>query len=312
MLQNVPNSIRSAANTLPLNDDNSLHRVILSAWRERRAIALICGTVFLLATIVVLVRSPTYTARAIVQISSAQEPQTPTQQPIMVSPTAATDAATFIGSESLAHRVVVRLGLDKLQQRSWMDEIAQQWQNSRLNNLVPITYTIPTKEDAATKTLMKRLSVKNEPRSNIVTVDFISRSSLDAARIANAVVAEYVDAMRSQRIAARAEAARTALTNLRMTYGDQHPSVISAKDTLDQAERALRAEENRKPPDETELAATGYVVPARPNTLPSGLGSFNILGVALIFGLFLGILYAAFAASLKEALSSLRNSANKP
>lgn len=277
--------------------------MIVTAWSEKRAIAWICATALLLAMVFVLLRSPVYTARAIVQLSPTQEDtQNASTQVVTMSPTAATDAATFLGSEAFAHKVVLRLGLDKLQKRPWLSEYLEKWRNSDWNNYFPIRYVIPSNEDAATKKLMTRLVVKNEPRSNIVTIDYTAGSALEAARIANAVVAEFVDARRVQKLAARVETARNELTNLRMVYGAQHPNMARAKDSLERAEDALLAEQNREPPNETELAALGYVVTARPSTIPSGLGAFNILGIAAVMGLLCGILYALAKASLKNAL----------
>lgn len=302
MLQNVPHPIRSTAEALPVNDENSLHRMIAAAWSEKRAIAWICATAILFAMVFVLLRSPVYTARAIVQLSPTQEDtQNASTQVVTMSPTAATDAATFLGSEAFAHKVVLRLGLDKLQKRPWLAEYLEKWRNSDWNNYFPIQYVIPSNEDAATKKLMARLVVKNEPRSNIVSIDYTARSASEAARIANAVVAEFVDARRVQKLAARVEAARTEFNNLRLVYGAQHPNMARAKDSLERAEDALLAEQNREPPNETELAALGYVVTARASTIPSGLGTFNILGIAAVMGLLCGVLYALAKAALKNA-----------
>ncbi len=275
---------------------------MLAAWREKRAVAWICVAALLLAMVFVLFRSPVYTARAIVQLSSSQEDaQSNSTQIVTLSPTAATDAAAFLGSEALAHKVVLRLGFDKLQQRSWLAEYLEKWRNSEWNDYFPIQYVIPSNEDAATKKLMARLAVRNEPRSNIITVDYTAGSALEAARIANAVVAEFVDARRIQKLAARVEAARTELTGLQLVYGAQHPNIARAKDSLERAESALLEEQNRNPPNENELAALGYVVTARANTIPSGLGTFNILGIAAVLGLLCGILYALAKAALKNA-----------
>jgi len=276
--------------------------MILAAWREKRAIAWICATALLLAMVFVLFRSPVYTARAIIQLSSTQEDaQNNATQIVTLSPTAATDAAAFVGSEALAHKVVLRLGFDKLQKRSWLAEFLEKWRESEWNNYIPIQYVIPSNEDAATKKLMNRLVVRNEPRSNIITVDYTAGSASEAARIANAIVAEFVDARRVQKLATRVEAARTELTGLQLVYGAQHPHIARAKDSLERAESVLLEEQNRNPPNENELAALGYVVTARANTIPSGLGTFNILGVAAVMGLLCGILYALAKTSLKNA-----------
>src|SRR5262245_18805948 len=209
-----PFSIRTETGAVPLSDALSLYRLVVGAWSERKIIAWLCVVAILFGTLLILFRAPSFTARAIIRVNSTDQGTSNSRPPIASQlPTEATEATNLLQSEALAHQAVIRLGLDKLQQRSRLAPLISRWRTSRWNTLLPIQYAEPTSEDAATERLLANLMIKNDPRSNYITVAFTAPSPAEAARVANAVAAEYIHVQRLQKLAARAEFAGNAIAD---------------------------------------------------------------------------------------------------
>jgi uncharacterized protein involved in exopolysaccharide biosynthesis len=159
--------------------------------------------------------------------------------------------------------------------------------------------------DVAARGLLSNLVVRNEPRSNLIAVTYTATTPDEAARIANAVVGEHVHARRIQSLAARVATARSLVTDLSATYGAKHHLMGRANDALVQAESALEKIKKAQPPTDVELAATGFIVPARAETTPTGLPLSSVVGLAAVAGFVIALLYVSIAEFFREEMRFL-------
>lgn len=142
---------------------------------------------------------------------------------------------------------------------------------------------------ATTRALLERLTVRNEPRSNLVNVSITADTSERAAAMANAIVEEYVQDRRRTAMAGRLAVKRLELSNELLTYGERHPEVISARANVAAIEKAAEALRHSSPQSAAELAASGLMDLARSDTRPVGLTLINCLGLGAFVGLLAGL-----------------------
>ena len=289
-----------------LEDVNVAVEVLSILWRRKWMIAGICPAAIVLAVILTLLVGPRYTATAVIQLDGGQD------GPGHAAPSPAIDGATLatfvesqtslIESREMARQVVERLGLDKSKTQSRIRAFIA----NTIGHL-PFNYAGPsTPVDLATERLMSNLTVTSKPRSYLTTVTYTARTPQQAARIANAVVSEYMHYRVLQTLADRVVFAQRALTDLMVTYGAKHPLVMRAEANLAlERSRMAAEEENATLMNDRELAETGKVVPAQAITIPSGARTSTVLALA-----FLGALVGGIALVLVLERSALRRRAS--
>ena len=213
-------------------EEFDLRSTALMFWRHRRfllaSIILLGG----LATLLGSQRPPMYTAEALVALSpqesrilssEAVEPSlTPTEQTIGTQ-------ISIIGSRQHARRTVEELRLAEVHEfagqdvegvpgKLWRlaraqveDWLGRSWMASATTSEVPPALAAgeqPVGEEAVTSAFLKRLAVRNVPRSHVIGIAFTSRDPELAARAANTVAELYVADQRQAKLEATTGASR--------------------------------------------------------------------------------------------------------
>jgi uncharacterized protein involved in exopolysaccharide biosynthesis len=259
-------------------------------WRRRAMIIAFSTVVPLLAGAATLLVGPRYTAKAVIQIDVSNQDATSAGATTTAIDGAALveSNASLIKSQAIARQVVERLHLDQIQTESNIRAfIAKIIGHLHFNDA-----SSRSQVDLATAALMNNLKVNIEPRSYLVTVSYTAGNPPEAARIANAVVSEFLHNRLVQKLADRCNVAQRALSDLLVTFGDRHPLVALAKEKLEMARSELKAEQQRTLlMSEPDLAETGRVMPAEAITIPSSSKFSIVLASALIGGLLSGIAF---------------------
>jgi polysaccharide biosynthesis transport protein len=207
-------------------EEFDLRSTALMFWRHRRfllaSIILLGG----LATLLGSQRPPMYTAETLVALSpqesrilssEAVEPSlTPNEQTIGTQ-------ISIIGSRQHARRTVEELRLAEVPEfagqdvegvpgKLWRlaraqveDWLGRSWMASATTSEVPPAPAAgeqPVGEEAVTSAFLKRLAVRNVPRSLVIGIAFTSRDPELAARAANTVAELYVADQRQAKLEA--------------------------------------------------------------------------------------------------------------
>jgi uncharacterized protein involved in exopolysaccharide biosynthesis len=286
----------------PANPGLPLAQIMLAVVARRWSILAIVFAATLVGLAVGLMMPPIYSATAVVQVGlaereapvSAEPGNTPGPLPIELLDREIQEAR-LLQSESLAHQVAIRLGMDQAKPASLVGSAM-----SAVAEYLPQRFAKIDLADVAARGVLSNLVVRNEPRSNLIAVTYTDSSPDEAARIANAVVGEHIHARRTQILAARVATARSLVTDLSATYGAKHHLMGRASDALVQAESALEKIKKAPPPTVAELAATGFIVPARAETTPTGLPLSSVVGLAAVAGLVMALLYVLISEFFRE------------
>jgi uncharacterized protein involved in exopolysaccharide biosynthesis len=293
-------SVEKNAEALPLTFSIPVRRILEAIWESRKTVAWIAGAVSIALILAKLVMAPSYTATAVLQVglldrdlleqdsSFINEPNVARlRSPVMTDLSNLESQETrLLASEGLARSVVVRLGLDQAQSESKLSLLL-----GAMAYVLPVQYTAPGRADLATQKFMSTIDVRNEPRSNLIRVSVTADSPEEAARLANAVVAEYVHYRKAQMLALRKSRAAALISDLAVVYGPNHPNILRAMETRANTEAALEAHTRAPTTTEAELASLGYIMPARPDSTPTGLTLKAMILIAILAGLILGVIY---------------------
>jgi uncharacterized protein involved in exopolysaccharide biosynthesis len=293
--------------SISANPGLPLAQIMLAVVARRWSILAIVLAATIVGLVIGLMKAPVYSATAVVQVglaerespASVEQGSAPTPLPIELLDREIQEAR-LLQSESLAHQVVVRLGMDQAKSASLLGSVM-----SAVAAYLPQRSAKVDLADVATRGLLSNLVVRNEPRSNLIAVTYTANSPDEAARLANAVVAEHIHARRTQILAARVANARSLVKDLSATYGAKHHLMGRANDAVVQAEGALERIQKAPPPTEAELAATGFVLPARAETTPMGLPLSSVVGLAAVAGVVLALLYVLTTEFLREEMQLL-------
>jgi Mrp family chromosome partitioning ATPase/capsular polysaccharide biosynthesis protein len=248
-------------------------------WRRRRVIAGFCVAALVIAGLVTIFMNNRYTAEVLIQVRLAREDQKPQPGTVTPPPAIAIDAMSVIETEAriirsrvIAKRVVARLELTKDPAFAVRDSLATR-AFGLLMSMWPWSDTppSPSAENLIAATLMRNLTVTNDPKSYLIAVSYSSTSAERSARIANAFAEEYL------RTRSEAEARRE-FSDLAATYGPQHPILLSAQAKLDEALRRPHVSDSAQ-----------LVMLAEPIALPSGPNRPVIVGLALLGAFVVGI-----------------------
>lgn len=259
--------------------------------RHQGWIAILVAGALAAACLFLLLRQPAYTSTAIFQRVFMVESTDRNDRPQL-------DAAALVKSQ------MFRLQSTEFSRRTIDRMIRERVPGQRLSALYPSIFgslkedasPTPLELDVANQKFLKRLSVWNEGRTYVIIVAYTGVTPDEAARVVNFVVAEHERANKIQEAAAQQSAAQNAIQKLAMTLGPKHPQMVQAVADLTAARTRLDAEENAPLIQESELLATGEVIPARPVTISSSIGKTNVL----IYALFMSLLIALIAVVLLE------------
>ncbi|MBR2534710.1 MAG: hypothetical protein IKE66_01430 [Hyphomicrobium sp.] len=266
---------------------------LLAVFRRHQGwIAILVAGALAAACLSLLLRQPAYTSTAIFQRVFTVESTDRNDRPLQL------DAAALVKSQ------MFRLQSTEFSRRTIDRMIRERVPGQRLSALYPSIFgslkddasPTPVELDVANRKFLKRLSVWNEARTYVIIVAYTGVTPDEAARVVNFVVAEHERANKIQEAAAQQSAAQNAIQKLAMTLGPKHPQMVQAVADLTAARTRLDAEENAPLIQESELLATGEVIPARPVTISSSIGKTNVL----IYALFMSLLIALIAVVLLE------------
>ncbi len=278
----IPIQTAPAGTTPLLEAVNGFLETLSTLWRRKNIIAGICAAAIGLALMPKVLLGPQYAATALVQLDLGSQ-----DAPGHTPPTTAIDGGTLvetqtslIESRAMARQVVERLGLDESESQSQIRTL--------IRNLIGHFNSAAgqSRVDVATERLMSNLKITSKPRSYLITVTHTAPTPQQAARVANAVVSEYMHYRAVQTLADRVAFAQRALTDLVGTYGVKHPMVMRAEANLALERSRIAAEEEKADlMSDRELAETGKVVPAQAITIPIGAKTSTILLLAFLGGL---------------------------
>jgi uncharacterized protein involved in exopolysaccharide biosynthesis len=196
----------------------------------------------------------------------------------------------LLQTHQLARQVVERLGLDRLKVED--DETSLiAWLRTKVFGDVP--ESLEYQKDEAAARLLRRLTVRTEPRVYLIVVSFSARDPELAALVVNAFVAEFLRSITLQRLFDQRAATKVTLSQALRTFGDKHPQVREARRQLDAADATLQVESSKNYekilPDAGDKVTLARA-PAVPSTPKPGL----TLAGSLLIGLIAGVGLALF------------------
>ena len=179
---------------------------LLAYWRvirkRRRTILTIFVSLVAIVFVWTLMQKPVYRATALIEIER-ESPDVPTGQELFelqdadVSSSYLETQYKILGSITLARRVIVQLGLDKLEEFNppsiWAWLGGEESQASGQGNSSAAFQPGSKSYHKVLRNFEERLGVRPVRRSRLVEVSFESQDPELAARVANALVAVYVE-----------------------------------------------------------------------------------------------------------------------
>lgn len=270
-------------------DYPALHQLVAIFWGHRQLIAGCTAAAVALAVLAHMIIAPNFSATAVVQFGMRDlMPQNSAEG--QTAPAAMMDAAALVESET---RLIESPALSRVV----VDRLAREADVARLADDFPSMFgrfqrgagPTPAELDGAASRLSGNLAVKNDPRTYLVSVTYKAPSAGEAARVANAVVAQYLHNARVQNLAGAHAGAERTLADLQVTYGPKHPQIIRAKSNLAMAKAQMDVADRAALMPEADLAGTGQVIPARANSIPTNTPFSKILVICAAIGLLLGL-----------------------
>jgi len=167
--------------------------------KRLRAVLIVFFILFSVVLIATLKQKPVYRAQALLEIQK-ENPDIPTIQELYeldsVSDAYLRSQYTILGSESLARRVIDKLGLDALGEFN-----SPKWWSWRKEKKAPAPQVFATGPSRADREVYQRVLERFEDRLNInpinrsrlVAIQFDSRDAELAARVVNSLAENYVE-----------------------------------------------------------------------------------------------------------------------
>jgi uncharacterized protein involved in exopolysaccharide biosynthesis len=253
-------------------------------WRRKLSIGTLSVTALLLASIVLVLVGPRYTGEALIQLNfDRDEPATATNiQPVApMDPVAIVDsAASLIRSRATASAVVARLGLDK--DPAFAHESALWRIVSDVRTALGLVGAKASPRDLAVNSLMRVVTVTNQPHSYLISIATTARDPEQAATLANAVALEYLRGEARKQLAHRQAAVMRELAQLSSIYGVSHPGYAAKRVMLENLNAAIDILRDGSPADDTYEQVIGQsFIAAEKVTAPSGPIIMLILGLAV-------------------------------
>src|SRR5260370_6464514 len=142
---------------------------------------------------------------------------------------------------------------------------------------------------------MRQVRVPAEPRSYLISVVVTAADPERAAKLVNAVAAEYLRTKKLKELAATRSAAEHELADASYVYGPRHPSYLRALAKVEQLEAQIRTIGDASTTADLIKPAAGYsLIPAHKVMKPSGPNVSVVLALAILAGLSLGICLARY------------------
>jgi chain length determinant protein EpsF len=157
----------------------SFQQFILILQARRRVVFSVLAAVVILAMAVCLLLPKQYTASAWVVVDAKADPIASTAYPVVLDPSYMGTQVDIAASERVAERVVKILKLDEV------PEFQQKWRRST-DGRGDLTIWLAG-------TLLKKLSVKPSPESNVIDISIKWPNAKAAATLANAFAQAYID-----------------------------------------------------------------------------------------------------------------------
>jgi uncharacterized protein involved in exopolysaccharide biosynthesis len=253
-------------------------------WRHKLLIATIPIAALLFTSMVLVLVGPRYTSQALILLNfNREEPATAAKiQPIAsMDPVAVVDsAASVIRSRTTASAVVARLGLDK---DPYFARESALWRIvSDLRTALGLIGAKPSPRDLAVNSLMREVTVTNEPHSYLISIAITERDPERAATLANAFALEYLRGEAKKQLADKQAGVERELAQLSSIYGVSHPSYVVKRAMLDSLEASLGALRGGSVADDVYKFVIGQsFIAAEKVTAPSGPNIMLILGLAV-------------------------------
>ncbi len=195
--------------------------------------------------------------------------------------------ARLIVSDPVLHAVVKRLDLagrsPSAEATSWPGAV-QEWFRAAL---LPETRNSSALERQVAQ-LRNRIAVAKDPRSYLITISMTAASAEQAATIVNAIALEYMRSKRITRAQIALAVAETELVRQLGVYGDRHPKVLHAQDSVEAARSAMNAAARFQDGELDAVSSDEAVKLAVPNRTPTSPKGLLILGMSALVGLLLG------------------------
>ena len=261
---------------------------LASLWRRKVVVLAIVAAALVLGIVASVVMPPRYTAEAYIRGELAAPDAPSKEDETLRAGSISLDLLRLIETQSqllqshqVARRVVEELGLERLQ--PVVSE--SQWLSIVFHTSAEKT-SVDEMDIAATR-LLRRLSVKSDQRSYLVTVRYTASDSELAKLVANAFVAELVRSTKLQTLSQRSFAAQAILSNKLAKFGDKHPGVALARMRV-AATDGLMKEQLSETPDAILQAAAEHVTeaisaPSSPNP-PFVISLFLLVGLVVAVG----------------------------
>lgn len=197
-------------------------------------------------------------------------------------------AARIIKSRATADAVVAKLRLDLQSQfarRSLLATVI-----SGLRPVLGLNRVATSSHDLAVDALMQTVDVTIEPRAYVISIAARSAQPETAARLANAVAAEYVRGQLLREATDAWLAAQGDLARVSPVYGVHHPAYIQALDRVEEMKaRAIELRSNSLAREIAPLGRAYSFILASEVTAPTGPNVLPIFLFSLVIGLGLGI-----------------------
>jgi capsular polysaccharide biosynthesis protein len=263
-------------------------------WQRKWLIAATVVAGLVLAVIALTQMEPRYTSEALIQVNLNPDTGPKSQSTVSVNAAEVVDStARLIRSRTTADAVVARLGLDGDPRFERQPRLSR-WL-SAARSALGLQQTALTPRDLAVDALMRQVRVTPEPRSYLISVAVTAGDPEIAAKLANAVVAEYLRRQTLKELAETRSTVEHDLTDASLVYGPRHPTYLRASTRLEQLDARIAALRDASSMGDLIKLATGYSVIAADKVMkPSGPDIPSILTLAILAGLSLGICLARY------------------
>jgi len=192
--------------------------------------------------------------------------------------------ARLIVSDAVLHAVATRLGLESKTAESKRDA----WTTVALDRMRSMFFPETSSYSAFDRTvgmLRHKIEVAKDTRSYVISVSFTADSADEAARVVNAVALEYARDKIIQRRRDATTAAEDDLMRQLAIYGEKHPVILQASDTLDVARAALKASLSEQDSGQEISAPDESVKLAKPNRTPTSPKGVTIVVASMFIAL---------------------------
>lgn len=277
--------------------EKTVYKTLAILWSRRWLIAFVLLTALMLEAAVLVASGPRYTGEAILQISFTREE---TASGPKNQSTAALDAGTVVDSvarlvraRAVASAAVDQLALD--QDPSFTSQSLPWRIVSSIRAKLGLEEPVSSKHDLAVARLMRRVNVTSDPRSYLISVSVTSSDPVRSAKLANAVVIEYMRSQLLQQVSEAYASAEREMIQVSVAYGRRHPAYLSSRTRLEALGARLEELRHRTPDRELARLVVGQTLwPAEPVFVPSGPNIIIVVGVstavALVAAIWLALL----------------------